>query len=74
MIQKTLADLVDTLLTKKEKWALSCLPVLQFLVKVKRKVKLMTILRDYLKVARIESWLGWVFCFGFGSIPRFTFS
>ncbi len=26
------------------------------------------ILKEYLKVARIESWLGWIFCLGFGSI------
>ena len=28
----------------------------------------MKILKEYLKVARIESWLGWIFCLGFGSV------
>lgn len=28
----------------------------------------MKILKEYLRVARIESWLGWIFCLGFGSI------
>jgi len=27
----------------------------------------MKFLKQYLKVARIESWLGWILCFGFGS-------
>jgi len=28
----------------------------------------MEIVREYIRVARIESWLGWIFCFVFGSI------
>jgi len=28
----------------------------------------MMILRGYLEVARIDNWIGWIFCFGFGSV------
>jgi len=34
----------------------------------KKKRKMMKTLKEYLKVARIESWLGWIFCLGFGSV------
>jgi 4-hydroxybenzoate polyprenyltransferase len=28
----------------------------------------MKFLKEYLEIARIDNWLGWIFCFGFGSI------
>ena len=28
----------------------------------------MKFLKEYLEISRIDNWLGWIFCFGFGSI------